>query len=106
MWAYAHVCHVCSEVKEAGRLVRLQLFAAVCAEWGLCTVRKASAPGLVAGVECQPAASACAVLHVVCPQQQAEKMINGTKMYTYEIQSDKRAYLTTIGKKGKLVLVL
>jgi hypothetical protein len=32
---------------------------------------------------------------------QVSKTINGTPMYTYEIASDKRNYLATIGKKGE-----
>jgi hypothetical protein len=32
---------------------------------------------------------------------QVSKTINGTPMYMYEITSDKRNYLSTIGKKGK-----
>jgi hypothetical protein len=36
-----------------------------------------------------------------CGCVQVSKTINGTPMYMYEITSDKRNYLSTIGKKGK-----
>lgn len=38
--------------------------------------------------------------------QQAEKRINGTDMYVYDVRSDKRHYLSTIGKKGDTVFAL
>lgn len=41
----------------------------------------------------------CRRLRVVCLQ--TSKTINGTPMYTYEIASDKRNYLATIGKRGE-----
>lgn len=44
-------------------------------------------------------ACCCVRLRVLCLQ--ASKTINGTPMYTYEIASDKRNYLATIGKKGE-----
>lgn len=44
-------------------------------------------------------ACCCGRLRVLCLQ--TSKTINGTPMYTYEIASDKRNYLATIGKKGE-----
>lgn len=38
--------------------------------------------------------------------QQSQKRINGTDMYVYEITSDRRRYLSTIGKKGDTVFAL
>lgn len=38
--------------------------------------------------------------------KQVSKTINGTPMYMYEITSDKRNYLSTIGKKGDTVFAL
>jgi hypothetical protein len=38
--------------------------------------------------------------------KQVSKTINGTPMYMYEINSDKRGYLSTIGKKGDTVFAL
>jgi hypothetical protein len=38
--------------------------------------------------------------------KQVERKINGTPMFTYEITSDKRNYLSTIGKKGDTVFAL
>lgn len=37
---------------------------------------------------------------------QVSKTINGTPMYMYEISSDKRTYLSTIGKKGETARTL
>lgn len=37
---------------------------------------------------------------------QVEKRINGTDMFVYELRSDKRHYLSTIGKKGDTVFAL
>lgn len=38
--------------------------------------------------------------------KQDEKRINGTAMYVYDVKSDKRHYLSTIGKKGDTVYAL
>lgn len=40
------------------------------------------------------------------PSLQVQRTINGTPMYMYEISSDKRTYLSTIGKKGDTVFAL
>jgi len=37
---------------------------------------------------------------------QVERTINGTPMYMYEITSDRRTYLSTIGKKGDTIFAL
>lgn len=38
--------------------------------------------------------------------KQVERTINGTPMYMYEITSDRRTYLSTIGKKGDTIFAL
>eukprot|EP00878_Enallax_costatus_P009499 GHUV01009927.1.p1 GENE.GHUV01009927.1~~GHUV01009927.1.p1 ORF type:complete len:156 (+),score=41.08 GHUV01009927.1:984-1451(+) len=38
--------------------------------------------------------------------KQAQVRINGTDMYIYDLRSDKRHYLSTIGKKGDTVYAL
>ena len=46
------------------------------------------------------------VLPCVCLSFQAQVRINGTDMYIYDLRSDKRHYLSTIGKKGDTVYAL